>query len=210
MNDNFPTVPGVRLTNRQIRARDTKEKIYRAALSEIQRKGYTNVYISDITEAAGVAKGSFYTHFDSKESILRYTYNQLNPIYLHAYNQVRDLDFLNCLCSFVRISYTELEKRGKEILRALTMNYFVDEFLGVYIDNTRQIYKCLDMIISIGKVDGVLRDDVPTQEYLNTIMAVLIGVENYWCMMDDDASLAEFAVDSIRLTAMGMMAEGKP
>lgn len=201
------TDPKIRLTNRQLKAQDTKLKIYNAALAEIQKKGFANVFISDITEAAGVAKGSFYTHFDSKESILRYTYDQLDPIYLQAYNQVKGLDFLTSLCSFVRISYTELEKRGKEILKALTTNYFVDDFLGVYIDSSRQIYKCLDMIMSIGKVTGALRDDVPTKRYVDMIISVLIGAENYWCMVDDEFSLAEFAVDGVRLTAKGMMDE---
>jgi Transcriptional regulator len=209
MYDNGNTVTKVKMTNRQIRAQDTKLKIYSAALAEIQKKGYANVAISDITDAAGVAKGSFYTHFDSKESILRYTYDQLDPIYLQAYNKVKDRDFLTSLCFFVRASYAELEKRGKEVLKALTANYFVNEFLGVYIDNNRQIYKCLDMIICTAKMNGLLSDEIPTKKYVNIIISALIGVENYWCMLDDDISLADFAENSVRLLAMGMIDESK-
>ncbi|MCD8351023.1 MAG: TetR/AcrR family transcriptional regulator [Planctomycetaceae bacterium] len=206
MLENVKTRRRYRLTNRQIKALDTKQKIYNAALVEIQTKGYLNVSIGDITEAAGVAKGSFYTHFDSKESILRYTYDQLNPIYLHAYNQVKDLDFLNSLCSFIKLSFTELEKLGKEILRAMATNYHSEEFIGVYLDHDRQIYKCLDMIISAGKINGVLSEDIPTKHYVRIIFSVLIGVENCWCLMvDDEMSLADFAVQNVRLIAMGMM-----
>lgn len=67
MRDALMAKPRQKMTNRQIKAQDTKQKIYDAALVVIQQKGYANVSIGDITEAAGVAKGSFYTHFDSKE-----------------------------------------------------------------------------------------------------------------------------------------------
>lgn len=210
MNDDVLDNPKIKLTSRQIKAQDTKQKIYEAALGEIQKRGYANVFISDITEAAGVAKGSFYTHFDSKESLLRYTYDQLNPIYLYAYNQVKDLDFLNALTSFIRMSFTEMEKLGKEIIRALATNYLADEFVGVYLNHERQIYKCLDMIVSTGKMNGVLRDDFPTKEYVRVIMSVLIGAENCWCMMmEGDESLADFAAQNVHLLGMGMMVENR-
>lgn len=200
--------PRQKLTNRQIKAQDTKEKIYNAALGVIQQKGYGNVSIGDITEAAGVSKGSFYTHFDSKESLLRFTYDQLNPIYIRAYNQVKDLDFLEALCSFIKISFAELEKLGKEIMKALIVNYFSNEFKSVYLDQDRQIYKCMDMIVSTGKVQGVVGSDVPTKEYVRNLFSVLMGSEELWCMMPDDAgALSDFASRNIRLTAMGIMAE---
>lgn len=210
MRDALMAKPRQKMTNRQIKAQDTKQKIYDAALVVIQQKGYANVSIGDITEAAGVAKGSFYTHFDSKESLLRFTFDQLNPIYIRAYNQVKDLDFLESLHSFIRISFADLEKIGKEIIKALVVNYFSDEFLGVYLDRNRQIYKCLDMIIATGKVQGAVRNDVPTKEYVRIIFSSLIGAEEYWCMMpDDDESLAELAAQNVRLIAMGIMADCK-
>lgn len=209
MYNSVKTDPEYRMTNRQIKAQDTKMKIYNAALSEIQKKGYANVFISDITEAAGVAKGSFYTHFDSKESILRYTYDQLDPIYRYAYSEIKELPFPVSLCSFVRIAYTELEKRGKEILKALTTNYFVPEFSDVYTNSGRQIYKCLNMIITAGKSEGALCDAIPTEKYVDIIITVLTGVENYWCLVDDGRGFAEFAVDVVRLTAKGMMDESR-
>ena len=153
------------MTNRQKKAQDTKLKIYFAALQEIEKKGYANVTIEDITAAAGVAKGSFYTHFDSKEGILRYTYDCLNPMYVQAYEQVQNLDFLEALCTFVYITYRELEKRGKEILKALTANFFSDEFDGVYADEEREIYVCLNKIIANGKASGALPADAPGKDY---------------------------------------------
>jgi TetR/AcrR family transcriptional repressor of nem operon len=45
-----------------------REEIATAALDRFHTQGYS-VGIKDITDAAGVPKGSFYNHFDSKESM---------------------------------------------------------------------------------------------------------------------------------------------
>jgi TetR/AcrR family transcriptional regulator, transcriptional repressor for nem operon len=46
---------------------NTREEIVQAALKCLVEKGFNAVGVQDITEAAGVPKGSFYNHFESKE-----------------------------------------------------------------------------------------------------------------------------------------------
>ena len=48
---------------------DTKEKIIQAALKALLQKGFNGVGVQEITEQAGVPKGSFYNHFESKEAL---------------------------------------------------------------------------------------------------------------------------------------------
>jgi TetR/AcrR family transcriptional regulator, transcriptional repressor for nem operon len=52
-----------------MRQHDTKEKIIQAGLKTLLEKGFNGVGVQEITEAAGVPKGSFYNHFDSKEAL---------------------------------------------------------------------------------------------------------------------------------------------
>jgi len=47
----------------------TREKIIRAAAKEFAEKGFHNTQISHIIKSAGVARGTFYIHFKSKEEI---------------------------------------------------------------------------------------------------------------------------------------------
>jgi len=47
----------------------SKTKILDAALHVIRAKGYSATRIEDICEAAGLTKGSFFHHFDSKEAL---------------------------------------------------------------------------------------------------------------------------------------------
>ena len=49
---------------------EKKEKIIACALNLIEEKGYDNVSVSEITKAAGVSKGAFYIHFNSKEDLI--------------------------------------------------------------------------------------------------------------------------------------------
>ena len=53
------------------RGRRTRNKLLEAAETEFGEKGYYEAGISGITHRAGVALGTFYTYFDSKEEIFR-------------------------------------------------------------------------------------------------------------------------------------------
>src|ERR1700684_2801366 len=48
---------------------ESKQKLLESALHVIRAKGYTATHIEDICEAAGLTKGSFFHHFDSKEEL---------------------------------------------------------------------------------------------------------------------------------------------
>ena len=48
---------------------NTREEIVQAGLKCLVEKGFNAVGVQDITDAAGVPKGSFYNHFDSKEAL---------------------------------------------------------------------------------------------------------------------------------------------
>jgi AcrR family transcriptional regulator len=53
------------------RGRRTRQKLIDAAVVVFERDGFLNARIADISEEAGVAHGSFYTYFPSKEEVLR-------------------------------------------------------------------------------------------------------------------------------------------
>lgn len=48
---------------------ESKTRLLQAALNVIRAKGYSATRIEDICEAAGLTKGSFFHHFDSKEAL---------------------------------------------------------------------------------------------------------------------------------------------
>ena len=62
--------PQVQSTAREVRRRQTRERILGAAITEFKRSGMTGADVSAIVAAAGVAHGTFFFHFPSKEHVL--------------------------------------------------------------------------------------------------------------------------------------------
>ena len=60
------------LSKQQLKSKETKEKIFQAAKSILQRSGYESLSIKNICEEAGVSNGSFYHHFKTKDDLLSY------------------------------------------------------------------------------------------------------------------------------------------
>lgn len=52
----------------------TRQRIYATAVELIKKHGYHQVTVSEICQACGIAKGSFYVHYASKEDIVRQSY----------------------------------------------------------------------------------------------------------------------------------------
>src|SRR6516162_778949 len=48
---------------------NVRERLLDAGLETLHRRGFNGCGVQEITEAAGVPKGSFYNHFESKEAM---------------------------------------------------------------------------------------------------------------------------------------------
>ncbi len=59
------TVPPPALGRRQRRAAETRVRLFRCALQLFAERGFPNVTVEDITEAADVGKGTFLNYFES-------------------------------------------------------------------------------------------------------------------------------------------------
>jgi AcrR family transcriptional regulator len=57
-------------TRRARKARETRVRLFRTALQLFADRGFPNVTVEDITDAADVGKGTFFNYFDSKEHVL--------------------------------------------------------------------------------------------------------------------------------------------
>jgi AcrR family transcriptional regulator len=193
-----------KLTKRQLQARETKNKIYSSAVKIINQKGYNNVSIEDITSDANVAKGSFYTYFESKEALVFYTFKQSDEVYEKAFAKVEDETFPDMVIHFVKMSYQEYEKRGKGIIKAMVSNYFSFPDYNFYSED-RMLLQCMRRIVTKGKEQGALAADVSTKKYVNMLLSTLIGVEVMWCLDDQSNSLADMIEDAVKITASGMM-----
>jgi AcrR family transcriptional regulator len=59
---------GKRASNKELR----KENLYTAAVTLFRQRGFDETRVEEITQAAGVAKGTFFNYFPTKEDVLLY------------------------------------------------------------------------------------------------------------------------------------------
>lgn len=194
----------IRLTQRQIRALETKEKIYNAGIQVINDKGYLNVSIEDITNKANVAKGSFYTYFNSKEALIHYTFIQSDNTYKSVYESMNKKNFRTDLLNFLDLSYKENEKRGKGVINAIISNYFVFPESNVYSED-RALLICLGKIVDSGFEEGSIKKYADRKELINMIVSCLVGIEVMWCFREDNKKLSELVSESIGVLVDGIL-----
>jgi AcrR family transcriptional regulator len=65
-----PDVQAVSGGVRQVRMQETRARLFDAALVEVGRSGLAGADVTAIANAAGVARGTFYFHFPTKEKVL--------------------------------------------------------------------------------------------------------------------------------------------
>ena len=103
--------------SRAEKASATKEKLFSTAVGLVKEKGYSNVTVSEICQGAGVAKGTFYVYYASKEDIVRESYYSDMGV-------------------FVRRGYDAFVKQfpdsraGERILRFLSLELEFAEYAG--------------------------------------------------------------------------------
>jgi AcrR family transcriptional regulator len=58
------------VSNRERQRRETRQRLYQAALSIFRDRGVAGARIDEIAQLAGVSRGTFYFHYPSKEDVL--------------------------------------------------------------------------------------------------------------------------------------------
>jgi AcrR family transcriptional regulator len=82
------------MARRLPRGQETRERILAEALRLFGQRGYTNVSVEEIAEAAGVTKGAVYHWFSDKDDLGRELQHELNQrlsaMSMHAFDPDRD------------------------------------------------------------------------------------------------------------------------
>lgn len=61
---------GEKINGREAQRRQTRHRVYAAAIAEFKRAGLADADIGAIAKKAGVARGTFYFHYPTKEHVL--------------------------------------------------------------------------------------------------------------------------------------------
>ncbi|MEY8429789.1 TetR/AcrR family transcriptional regulator [Lachnospiraceae bacterium 48-42] len=175
------------LTKQQLKSKETKEKIFRAARQILQKKGYEELSIKNICEEAGVSNGSFYHHFKTKDDLLSYYIEDQPSINPDLLDLPRDSREAKETIIYVYLNYVHYcQELGVEFMA----NYYTpkNQSLNPLIRTERPypivtVHNYLEKCIQAGIVSPRLSlEDITTD-----IRMIVIGNVFEWCLKTGDA-----------------------
>jgi AcrR family transcriptional regulator len=186
-------------TSRQQQKAETARRIFAAAIALFRAQGFAATTVEQITQAAGVAKGTFFAHFASKEVLLDHIGQlQMDRISaaLAADPQFAQRSARERLRLVIHTLATGITSQPAE-MRALTVEILVRRSI---FEVDRQGISALDAliteIIADGQAAGELRADTPPAR-----MAALARSAYFMALFDwvQDETVNLFALASSNL-----------
>ncbi len=178
----------------------TKAAIMNNALRLFREKGYDSVSVEQITRAAGVAKGTFYTYFETKSDIIVEEFWRIDRYYKEyaSRNLRRYKSPADKLTAFTRAQMRYVrDEVGVDNLKIL----YVNQTLGsggkrekVIVDPKRQWYRIIEGLMAEGQADGSLRSDIEASELAQIFNRSIRSVFLDWCIADGGFDLVKEAL----------------
>ncbi len=164
---------------RQRQKLELREQLYATALMLFRRDGYEATTVQQITEQAGVAKGTFFNHFPSKEHIVAEWYRAITDRCLEAARDRKEQTAEQAVCDlFADMSASATA--DPELMLA-KFRYGVNPLL---LEAEReQAEQAREMIRSLCRADmdrGVLDPSLDLDLFLDMLVAVLTGTSRAW------------------------------
>ncbi len=151
---------------RRQQSRDTRARIVRAAARVWAKKGFDDATVDDICEAAGVARSTYYFHFQSTDQLL----GELT--WATAGGTAADIDAVlgagdidQQLAAFIEGLSRRMGSVPKE-LAALVLRKAISglESLGEFPDNRVDFGLILARVLERGRDAGTIRPDIDVKE----------------------------------------------
>ena len=197
--------------NKKIKAAVTKKKIYDTANRLFRKYGFDNVSVDSIVEMAGVSKGSFYVHFDSKYSLIAAliadyvnevdsgykTYLESFPADSMASDLIMSLvnkivDVITCTIGYdmMRILYEA----------HLTRTINTDSVLNY----SRYLYKIFRNIINHGIQQGEFKKETDVETITRHYILAMRGLTYEWCIRHPDFDLRNQSLEHFEILLTGI------
>lgn len=174
------------MTNRQLKALETKEKIYKIALELLESDGYENIRIEDICQKAGVSTGTFYNYFKSKNEILQLIYRKGDDY-------------------FEKTVWPDVATLKTEYAVELFFRYYAQYNINTGMTTLKQLYNpenefftkkrgmqhVLNAVIEKGQARGELDMEISSDDIVADLFILARGIVYDWCLKNGDFDLVE-------------------
>ena len=175
------------LSKQQLKSKETKAKIFRAAKPILQKHGYEALSIKNICEKAGVSNGSFYHHFKTKDDLLSYYIEEQPNINPDLLDIPKSADEVKSAIVYVYLNYVHYcQELGVEFMA----NYYTpkNQSLNPLIRTERPypivtVHNYLQKCIGA----GIISPNQDIEDITTDIRMIVIGNVFEWCLKEGNA-----------------------
>jgi len=195
---------------REKKKKETKNKIFEVAGRLFKEKGFESTSIDEITEEAGVGKGTFFNYFPTKEALLLYFGEQKDElIYGSIENETAGTfstrDKIKNLLTFLAENY----EKDKELTKLLVFEYIkYIKFTGLNCDEDKKrryrLIKILGDLLEEGVKDGDIRSTIDVKKATETLIAIYLFSLMSWLKPESDYSFSGDISEKIDLVFEGI------
>jgi AcrR family transcriptional regulator len=190
---------------------ETKKRLFECAEKLFQQYEYRDVSVESITKAAGVTKGTFYVHFESKDALyiaLFSTYVEHLDLDYTTFlkNLPSDLSASDTLMAFVsKIIDLMVDKVGYDNLRTVYKLQLTNALdMQTITGYNRDIYKLFGNILDRGIQRGEFKTAMPTKDLTRHFVTAIRGLIYEWCIRYPDLNFKKHVQEHFRLLLDGI------
>jgi len=178
----------------------TRERIYATAIAEFERAGFAAAQIDRIVEQAGVARGTFYFHFPSKEHVLVELQHRIQDEFVPKLAEMGPpsrsvAEFFHQVYDLFAASRREHPQLMREILAM-----YARQDMGMVLTDEALILYVVDYLSDAAE-RGVVRKDIPPEQLA---IHFLSGMFVHFIGGPDNEREDETARAKIEILARGM------
>ena len=189
---------------------DKREAILRAATRVFARNGYFNSKVADIASAAGVADGTVYLYFKSKEEILHSIFDRsVDTAVADARKQLEELD--DAREKLRRIAMLHLERLGADRDLAIVFQVelrgstkFMEEFSAA---GFAEYLSLIRSTFEEGQRAGVFRRELNAKVMAKILFGALDEMATNWIISKRRYKLAPMADQVLDIFLNGVAAK---
>ena len=173
------------ITKRQEQALETKDRIYSAAIELMDRDGFENITIADISKMAGVSVGAFYHYFTSKNDILAEIFRKADEYFsTQVIAGLKSGSIPERIIEYFD-HYAKFNVRsGMELTQQL-----FNPKIKFFIKKDRPMLTILDDLIQEGQQKREIRADEDPEELSRFLLVMARGIVFEWSVYDGSYDL---------------------
>lgn len=168
-------IAGAPLTSRQLRAKETRKRLFAAAAELFDQKGYHQTTVDQIAKRAAVAKGTFFLHFATKDAVIVELVRLQTRGARRAHDHALGMNALDRLRTTV-LALGEMAAMSRSLSRAVLSASIENQEIGGEADAFFQSILELMIVDARGAQEAELLNAVPDAETIaEVLMASYLG-----------------------------------